>query len=193
MGQSWSSLDVDSIYKTKVGKWVKNETPVVFELEELGYAIRADSRGVRVGNIGEWNTDVESHTLTFDSHARDFEVVPNQNNLTIARGQCIGVIIDFTRDIYIKLWKDKETEHGFSLYNTHWAHTSSNGPEEDKIGTSQDPTVRIIHSDLSIGYDVYIIDYTGKGKHWCEPRTEADDRETPILFSQFQKYANYIE
>lgn len=192
MGQSRSSLDVNSIYKTRVGEWKRNETPVVFELKDLGYAIHADRRGVNVEKIGT-NVECESHTLTFDSHARDFEVIPSQNNLTIARGQCIGVIIDFTRDIYIKLWKDKESEHGFRLYNTHWAHTSSNGVSEDKIGTSQDPTVRIIHSDLSIGYDVYVIDYTGKGKHWCEPRTEADDRETPILFSQFQKYATYTE
>jgi hypothetical protein len=192
MGQSRSSLDVNLIYKTRVGEWKRNEAPVVFELKDLGYAIHADRRGVNVGKIGT-NIEGESHTLTFKSHARDFEVIPSQNNLTIARGQCIGVIIDFTRDIYIKLWKDKETEHGFSLYTTHWAHTSSNGASEDKIGTDQDPTVGIIHSDLSIGYDVYIIDYTGKGKHWCEPRTEADSRETPILFSEFQKYANYTD
>lgn len=112
------------------------------------------------------------------------------NARSAIRGQGIGVIIDFIRDVYIKLWQDRNKASGFSLYLTGWAHTHSKAITE-QIGTTSDPTFSILHSDLSLGYDVYIIDYKGQEKNWCEPRTQKDDQATPILFSTFQQYAQY--
>lgn len=112
--------------------------------------------------------------LKFNSHMRDFEVI--EDGLTIAGGQGVGVIIDFPRNKFIKLWKDGDD---YELYVTIW---STEDPAHAKS---------ILSADLGLGYDVYIIDYNHKTHQLCESMNTDDENPTPIIFPHLQKYAKY--
>lgn len=122
---------------------------------------------------------VKRYDWTPKSHMRDFEVISphNENEIRIARGQGIGVIIVEQRECYIKLMYDKTSSEGIiaSAY-TIWTHS------EEARG--------ILSSDLSIGYDVLHIS-KDKIVNLIEEIDERDRKGTMILFSDLEKYGEY--
>lgn len=175
MGNQQTHLQIDHFFD-KPADFKLNKTPVQFKINDYDSFICCDDDGTVFSS-----TDIlighELHVLKFDSHMRDFEVV--NRGPTIARGQGIGVIVDFTRNSYIKLWKDKKNAKGYDLFVTSWP--------TDQISDAKD----VLSSDLSVGYDVYIIDYNNEKHHLCEKHDTRDTKETPIFFSHLKKYAKY--
>lgn len=123
---------------------------------------------------------LSAESINFDSHMRDFEVIPSYN-LIIARGQGIGVIIDFSRGLYIKMWKDKKSHFGANLFVTEW-------PTKDILSAKN-----ILNNDLTLGYDIHLTDYDGNVHRLREELTEEDTMPTPIFIKDFEKYATYNE
>jgi hypothetical protein len=113
------------------------------------------------------------------SHMRDFEVMSpfSEDEVKIARGQGICVIILEPLGTYIKLIYDKKQQSGVSpAAFTVWNHS----PEAQNL----------LHADLSLGYDVMYI----HGQHidyLCEMRDQRDYKDTMIIFNDLEKYAQY--
>lgn len=175
MGNQQTHLKIDHFFD-QPADFKLNETPVQFKINDYDTFVCCDSNGT-VFRSTDILTGHELHVLKFDSHMRDFEVV--NRGPTIARGQGIGVIADFTRNSYIKLWKDKKNAKGYDLFVTSWP--------TDQISDAKN----VLSSDLSVGYDVYIIDYNNEKHHLCEKHDTRDTKETPIFFSHLKKYAHY--
>jgi hypothetical protein len=80
----------------------------------------------------------------------DFEIIPVHPEIRIGRGQGIGVLIIDRFNLYLKLYYDKTSPHeGIGFYAATFYTHSHNKKEQ------------CLHSDLSIGYDVFWIQSTG--------------------------------
>ena len=113
------------------------------------------------------------------SHMRDFEFIFDYDlDIKVARGQGIGVIIIDGVESYVKLMYDKNNENGFNVasYN---------------IWNKSQKAINLLNNDLSIGYNVLLIDSKDKAHNLCEKLDERDNRETFIIFKEYEKYAKY--
>lgn len=174
MGNRQTSLKIDHFFVQPDGYKV-NSVPIRFKINDFDHMIVY----LLPGHIGVKDDALVGDLIEirFDSHMRDFEVV--EDGPKIARGQGIGVIIDFTRNLYIKLWKDKSNEAKYDLMFTRWS--TENKREAQNI----------LSQDLGLGYDVFIIDYNGAQYQLCEQKDERDSKPTSIIFPHLKKYANY--
>lgn len=112
---------------------------------------------------------------------RDFEIVSDSKSneqLVLARGQGIGVIISAPHQTYIKLYKkDNEIELDCGLWNL--------TPAAKKL----------LNADLGLGYDVlYIKDEDWTIERFCEELDERDKKSTAIFAPGLdKKLAKYEE
>lgn len=116
------------------------------------------------------------------SHMRDFQWMQfnEVEQEIIARGQGIGVIIIEPLEIYVKLIYDSTAPCGVRAaghYGITWNHSSQ--------------SKRMLHNDLSVGFDVLLQTVDGTVHYLCESLDVRDTRETPILFSEYERYARY--
>jgi hypothetical protein len=175
MGNQQTNLKIDHFFK-RPQNFQHNKKPAIFKINNYDSFVCCDCDG-NISSSKSESGDFDMHVIEFSSHMRDFEVV--SRGPTIARGQGIGVIVDFSRNFYLKLWKDKNNIKGYDLFVTAW-------PTEN-IPDAKD----VLSSDLSLGYDVLIIDYNNEKHQLCEKHDTRDTKETRILFSDFKKYAKY--
>ena len=122
------------------------------------------------------DSEYEYYEFTPKTHMRDFEVIVD-DNIKIARGQGICVVIIPQANSYVKLIYETSSDHGVI-------------PSVFSVWYNSQETKDILSSDLSIGYDVLIIN-NGKEYNLCEEIDERDSKETPIYFKEFEKYGNY--
>lgn len=156
-----------------------NNSCVIFKLNDYNFFIVYKEKGITLIDVSSIdNLPIDKFTnIILKSHMRDFEVV--SNGPVIARGQGLGVIIDFSRNFYIKMWKDKTKKYGVDLFLTNW-------PTSDIFAAQN-----ILSADLSIGYDVFIIAYDGAEHQLCEKINKDDEKDTLIIFPSLKKYAKY--
>ena len=125
------------------------------------------------------NSGVETtHVWTPNSHMRDFEVIDpfTENEIKIARGQGIGVIIVPPFNRVIKLFYEKGSI-------TH---------AEMGVYQSLDELSRVcIHPDLGIGYDILVLEGKSGFRSYCEERDDRDEQSTTILFPWLSNMASY--
>ena len=176
---------ISDLFNSRPAVWRWDSSPIVFELKGFDHQIighLTDSAIHPKAKAQKFKVryDMAEISIDFKSHMRDFEVVPS-DNLIIARGQGIGVIADFTRNFYIKIWKDKHFPGGYTMYVTRWT-----GLIEDQVQAEH-----ILKMDFRLGYHIFVIDYKGNHHNLCDRTDEQDQKATPILFSTFQKYAQY--
>jgi hypothetical protein len=114
------------------------------------------------------------------SHMRDFEVVDQftANEVKVARGQGIGVVIVEPKEMYIKLIYDKTYTHGVRAVSVFkWG--------QDKNSRS------VLAADLALGYNVVILRDNEELDDLCEEKDERDEEETLILFDHLKPLAHY--
>lgn len=127
------------------------------------------------------SADKVDFEFTPKSHMRDFEVIVNPNTGShdkVARDQGICCMMIYPINTYIKLIYNKTESLGVSpiSFNT--------------LGTN-DERKNVLNSDLSLGYNVFIIDNEEAVYNLCEELDDRDDKETLILFDEFKEYASY--
>jgi hypothetical protein len=114
--------------------------------------------------IGDSDKNFVGKKIDFSSHMKTFEIIHpyTKNPIEIRRGQGIGVIVDFSRDTYIKLYygKTSKNNHNIEVIFSCWTYS-------DKSGDKYKP-YKVLSEDLGLGYDVYIIDYLGNEHRLCE-------------------------
>ena len=102
------------------------------------------------------------------SHMRDFEVLDpfSEQQIRIARGQGIGVLVVEPLCRYAKLWYDPQEPGGVNWYHCCWAHTAQ--------------YKNVYAADLGLGYDSIFIDQGGVVHRLCEERDSRDTKDTYI-------------
>ncbi len=143
--------------------------------------------GSKLNLVSSWSSDKSSNDTNAEkyihwspkSHIRDFEVIDEftVNEIKIARGQGIGVIIIEQFSCYTKLIYDRDHEDGVNIP----AHTIWHHGEECK---------KLLAADLNLGYDVLFIN-KDRTDHLCEKKDQRDEEKTTILFSSLKPYAKY--
>lgn len=115
------------------------------------------------------------------SHMRDFEIISpfNGDEISIARGQGIGIIVDEQAGIYCKLIY-KRNKNGLEPVNYVSFNTQS-----------RETWLSMISADLGLGYDCIHIKPDGQVEYICEPRDERDEKETLIIFPHLKQLAKY--
>ena len=110
------------------------------------------------------------------SHLRDFEVLNafSENEIKIGRSKGVGVLIIEPFEMYVKLYRDKNSNHGIVPVIYKWNHSVN--------------SKKVLNCDLDIGYDVLLVDSDFEHYHLCEERDERDKQETMILFKDFEQY-----
>jgi len=191
MGQRQTSLDIDPLFQRPADSTslpgllvinVNQSISLFFYYNKQGtFSVAAErlEPTMQVENsVTETDASSENQPLqiTLASHLREFEIItpqwetgekmpsPSEGDC-IERHEAIGVIIDFSRALYIKLWRNAESpkDKGFTLQAKHWSPCDEKSKERGWLS-----------NDLALGYDVAVIDYTGKVSHYCE---ECDDRD----------------
>ena len=192
MGNQGSTLNIDDFFDEDI---VLNASPVTIQLnlEPGAKTLNDDILNVVYLSVEPASLRISktpptgqgeyiSHVWTPKSHMRDFEVIENsplgKENLMIARGQGIGVVIIESLGAYIKLMYDITNETGVTraVFGP-WAH-------------SLEPK-SLLSKDLAMGYNILLIDSNNKVNNLTEPITEEDEKETMILIPELQNLAQY--
>ena len=177
MGNKQTYLEIDHFFNHPKNYQISSK-PVAFKINKFDTIICYNKIN-SLTTSKQILDGCELINVKLDSHMRDFEVVIDGPK--IARGQGIGIIIDFTRNLYIKLWKDKNDPKGYQWSVTRWSTENRSTAKS------------ILSSDLGLGYDVFIIDHNSQKHQLCEKRNGEDYRETPIIFQHLKKYTNYVD
>lgn len=185
MGNKQTNIPIDSHFKSKI---VLRKTKIQIRVNISPPATDSDGNETKeiylfFGN-GTLLVDKKkfrgciTYEWTPNSHMRDFEVInPYHDEIKIARGQGIGVIIIEPLGAYVKLMYDRNAVNGVTPATySKWDHS--------------DQAKRILSDDLSLGYDVMLMKHK-KVYEMCEKMDERDEAETTILFEEFKKYSNY--
>lgn len=117
---------------------------------------------IKVGqfvNICQYETNIDKR-VSFRSVMKDCETIDpfTANSFVINQGYGIGVIMDFSRDFYLKLYYHDVGPPG------------TIGVVFASIIGDILKAKRILSHDLGLGYDVYIIDYKEKSHQLCEKK-----------------------
>lgn len=156
------------------------EKSLLLYLEDFKLFVKIN--GPIVEMYSSWNGTIpqEFYRLSFKSHMRDYEIIEDIGEIEKDKG--IGVFIDFSRNCYLKLWKDKYSLLGVAFYSTRWS--------SEDIDRAKD----LLSGDLGLGYNVKIIDYYGKLHDLCE---EMDERDSlglkKVFYKQLEPFASSIE
>lgn len=185
MGNKQTNIPIDSHFKSKI---VLKKTKVQIRVNVSPAATDSDGNEIKEIYLffGDGTLLIDkkkfggciTYEWTPSSHMRDFEVInPFHEEIKIARGQGIGVIIIEPLSAYVKLMYDKKSTNGIipATYSK-WDHS--------------DQAKQILSDDLSLGYDVMLMTHK-KIYEMCEKIDERDEAETTILFDEFKKYSNY--
>lgn len=194
MGNMHTNLDMSTVF---------NHVPVVdgkqitIKINLWPHAISEDKLDINnviltafIGNIKiGYDTDqTKIHETTYEwnphSHMRDFEVIDafGKDEVKIARGQGIGVIIIESLNLYIKLAYDKSKFSGIL-------------PVQVSPWNNEPTRKTVLSSDLGLGYDVLFITTT-QVTQLCEALDERDTQKTNIFVEEcngLDKYQHELE
>jgi hypothetical protein len=181
-----SSLPIKLLYAARPFYWIRRHDVVIFELTDLNHVMFVRP-GAGFDNFTreEWVTfchhhpeckDFETHQITFSGTrvACSEIIIRDGEEIKIKRGHGIGIIADFSRDLYIRLWRD-----GIGKLDYHLTLFGQSEVSREKVGTWEDLSYKILTSSLSFGYDVYIIDHNGRSDYWCEHRPRKNYQTGP--------------
>ncbi len=192
MGNYQTNLKIDQYFEEPL---VDNSNPepieIIVHLDPP--AVRKDDSkvdkvklrwfGSKLNLVSSWSSDESNSKECIHwspkSHMRDFEVIDKltANEIKIARGQGIGVIIIEQFSCYTTLIYDRDHKDGVNIP----AHTIWNHGEECK---------KLLAADLNLGYDVLFITEK-QTDHLCEKMDQRDEQETKIIIPSLKPYAKY--
>ena len=180
MGNNQTTIDLDPYFQKDIPCETNSVITIKVNLrnkETIALQVYTDKLCI-IDESEELSRIKFDYEWTPKSHMRDFEVMDmfTEDELMIARGQGIGVVIIEQISSYIKLIYDKTRHSGVYPVHTVWNHS--------------DKARSLLTADLTLGYDVLFIS-DGTKYNLCEELNEKDSAETMIIFPHLKKYASY--
>ena len=176
-----SKIDIDDIIDKPIVEEPDNVYYIKFEVDGKENSILIMGDGAYFNPTWKLGENVINYKWDVKTHARDFEVINpfEKNEIHIARGQAVGVIIVEPLKSYFKIIRETKNKSGF--------HLPQYGPWDHSPICQQ-----ALHSDLSLGIThVLLITAKATFASLCEEIDERDKKETTIIFPHLQKLASY--